>query len=117
MRMRKKVAPYRDGYVDFVKPLASNVSSFGAPLNTRAQSDTVPVVTLAYDRMSLRQQDLEFAYNMDKNIDLKIRCPYHPDVDSRLQALIGSTLYDVTRLDPDANNMQMFIYLTENRKI
>lgn len=117
MRISRKIPPYRDGFVEFVKPLSTNVSSFGAPVNTRATTDTESVVKLAYDRMTLRQRDLEFAYNMDQTIDLKIRCPYHEDVTSRLQAVIVDTLYDVTRLDPDINNMQMFVYLTENRSL
>ena len=61
MRTSKQICAYRDGYVKFVKPLGTNVSSFSAPKNTRAESDTEEVVKLAYDRMTHRQQDLDFA--------------------------------------------------------
>ncbi len=117
MRMSKQIPVYRDGYVSFVRPLKSNVSSFSAPMNTRSEDDTVGVVTLAYDRMTARQQDLDFAYSRNRTLDLKIRCPYHPHVSVLLQAIIGNTLYDVYEVDPDVNNMRMFVYMQENRKL
>ena len=117
MKTSKKVAPYRDGYVSFVRPIGSNVSSFGAKKNTRSTDDVTSVVMLAYDRMTHRQQDLEFAYNMDKSLDMKLRCPFHPAVNTKLQAIIEDVLYDVYEVDPDINNMQMFVYLQENRRL
>lgn len=117
MKTSKTIAPYRDGYVSFVRPLGSNISSFGAKKNTRSTDDVSPVILLAYDRMTHRQRDLEFAYSVDKELDMKIKCPYHPDVNTKLQAIIEDTLYDVYEVDPDINNMVMFIYMQENRKL
>ena len=117
MKTRKKVAAYRDGYVSFVQPVDSNISSFGAKKNTRSEEDAQKVVLLAYDRMTHRQRDLEFAYNVDKSLDMKIRCPYHPDVNTKLQAIIETTLYDIYEVDPDINNMQMYVYMQENRQL
>ena len=117
MKTSRTIPPYRDGYMSFVKPLSTNVSSFGAPKNTRTASDTTQVVMLAYDRMTCRQNDLEFAYSMNRTLDMKVRCPYHPDVSTRLQAIVEDVLYDVYNVDADQNNMQMFIYLQENRKL
>lgn len=117
MKTRKAIPAFRDGYVSFVQPLGSNISSFGAKKNTRTENDVSSVVLLAYDRMTHRQQDLEFAYNVDKSLDMKIRCPYHPDVSTKLQAIIEDTLYDVYEVDPDINNMQMFVYMQENRRL
>ncbi len=117
MRVRRAIPPYRDGYVRFVQPVGTNISSFGAKKNTRSEDDVEAVVTLAYDRMTHRQRDMEFAYNMDRSLDLKIRCPYHAAVNTKLQAIIGDTLYDVYEVDPDINQLQMFVYMQENRKI
>lgn len=117
MKKRNAVPAYRDGYVRFVQPLGSNVSSFGAKKNTRSEADAEPVVTLAYGRMTHRQRDLEFAYSQDKTLDLKIRCPYHPDVSTRLQAVIDGTLYDLYEIDPDIYKRQMYVYMQENRKL
>ena len=117
MRTSKRIPAFRDGYVKYVMPLAANISSFGAKKNTRTEEDTEEVVTLAYDRMTHRQRDLEFAYSMDKTLDLKIRCPYHPAVSTKLQALIGDVLYDVYEVDPDSNNMLMYVYMQENRRL
>ena len=117
MRTSKQIPAYRDGYVNFVRPLESCVSSFSAPMNTRSEKDTAGVVTLAYDRMTARQQDLDFAYSRNRTLDLKIRCPYHPHVCVQLQAIIGNTLDDVYEVDPDMNNMQMFVYMQENRQL
>lgn len=117
MKTRRAIPAYRDGYVAFVQPLGSNISSFGAKKNTRTKADVSQVVVLAYDRMTHRQQDLEFAYSADKSLDMKIRCPYHPNVSTKLQAIIETTLYDVYEVDPDINNMQMFVYMQENRKL
>ena len=117
MKTNKIIPPYRDGYVCFVRPLSQNISSFGAPKNTSAKSDTESVVMLAYDRMTLRQRDQEFAHSMEKTLDLKIRCPYRPEVNTRLQAIVEDVLYDVYDLDSDSNNMTMYVYLQENRKL
>ena len=117
MKMRRVIPAFRDGYVSFVQPLGSNISSFGAKKNTRTTEDVSQVVELAYDEKTKRQQDLEFAYSADKTLDMKICCPYHPDVNTKLQAIIENTLYDVYEVDPDKNNMQMFIYMQENRKL
>lgn len=117
MRTSRNVPAYRDGYVKFVLPLSSNISSFGARKNTRSEEETSSVVTLAYDRMTHRQRDLEFAYSIDKTLDLKIRCPYHPDVSTKLQAIIEDILYDVYEVDPDMNENRMFVYMQENRKL
>lgn len=117
MKINRKIPPYRDGYVSFVRPLSTNVSSFGAPKNTDSEGSTEQIVILPYDRMSCRQQDQEFAHSMEKSLDLKLRCPYHVSVHTRLQAIVEETLYDVYDLDSDANNMQMYVYLQENRKL
>lgn len=117
MRTNKRIPAYRDGYVSFVRPLDTKVSTFGAPINTRFESDTEKVVVLAYDRMSSRQQDLDFAHLEDKKLDLKIRCPYQPAVNTKQQAIVEDILYDVYKVDADPNKMQMFIYLQENRKL
>lgn len=117
MRTSRVIPPYRDGYVRFVQQTGSNVSSFGAKKNTRSEDDVEAVVTLAYDKMTHRQRDVEFAYDMDKSLDLKIRCPYHAAVTTKLQAIIGDVLYDLYEVNPDSNNMQMFIYMQENRKL
>lgn len=117
MRTSKRMPAYRDGYVRFVRPLVTNISSFNAPKNTRSQNDVETVVTLAYDRMTHRQRDLEFAYDMDRTLDLKVRCPYHPDVNTKLQAIVEDTLYDVYEVDPDINGMWMYVYMQENRTL
>ena len=117
MRTSRRIPAYRDGYVRFIQPLSSNVSSFGAPRNVRSEDDAELVVELAYDRMTHRQRDMEFAYSIDRTLDLKLRCPYHENVTSKLQAIIGESLYDVYEVDPDINNMQMYVYLQENRKL
>jgi len=115
MRTSKTIPPYRDGYVSFVRIKDTNVSPFGAPKNTKVREDTENVVVMKYDRMTHRQRDQEFAYNVDKSLDLKIRCPYHPAVSTRLQAIIEDVLYDIFDIDADPNNMQMFVYLQQNR--
>lgn len=117
MRTSRTIPAYRDGYVRFVQPLGTNISSFGAKKNTRSEDDVKAIVTLAYDRMTHRQRDIEFAYSVDKTLDMKIRCPYHEAVNTGLQAIIGGTLYDLYEVDPDVNNMQMYIYMQENRKL
>lgn len=117
MKQSKTIPAFRDGYVCFVKPLDSNISSFGAPKNTRSKDDTEAVVMLAYDRMQHRQRDLEFAHSLDRTLDLKIRCPYHMSVTTRLQAIVEDVLYDVYDVDTDANNQQMFVYMQENRRL
>lgn len=117
MKTSRTIPAYRDGYVSFVRRLGTNISSFGAPKNTRSESDTQKVVLLAYDRMTHRQQDLEFAFSQEKSLDMKIRCPYHPAVNTKLQAIVEDVLYDIYNVDADQNNMQMFVYLQENRKL
>jgi len=117
MKVSKTIPAYRDGYVKFVRHKETSASSFGAFTNTRGAADYDVIVTLAYDRMTIRERDYEFAESIDKTLNLKIRCPYRPEVNSKLQAVIGDMLYDVYQVDPDINGMKMFVYLQENRRL
>lgn len=117
MKVSKQIPAYRDGYVKFVRHKETAASSFAAFKNTRSAADYDVIVTLAYDRMNIRERDYEFAESLDKTLNLKIRCPYHADVNSKLQAVIGEMLYDVYQVDPDVNGMKMFVYMQENRRL
>lgn len=117
MKTSKRIPAYRDGYVKFVQHKESAASTFGAFTNTRSAADYDVIVRLAYDRMTIREQDHEFAESIDKTLNLKIRCPYRSEVNSKLQAVIGDMLYDVYQVDPDINGMKMFVYMQENRRL
>ena len=116
--MKSNFNPFNSGWVTIVDVNEdSRQSSFGAPVTPTESSELTKVVKLAYDRMSARQQDVEFSEAIDRKLDLKICVPFHPDANTEHHAVIKKTLYDIYQADPDSDNRVTYLYMQEVRSL
>lgn len=90
-------------------------SNFGAKENPRELDDLDFVCKLAFEEMSKRQQDQEFASNAGFSLSLKIRTRFVPTVDTKCKVVINGVLYAVA--DIDATRTELYLYLEKVRKI
>ncbi|MBP3664574.1 MAG: phage head closure protein [Tyzzerella sp.] len=113
--MRKKqVKRYNDGVVHIFreKPRRSN---FNAKQNVAVLEDMEFIVKLAYQELSKREQDFEFAEQNDFSLSLKIKTRFVNGVDNKCKAVIDGWLYDVKYADK--TKTEIYLHLEEVRKI
>lgn len=85
--------------------------------NPRTVSDLIPDGKLCFDYRNIRQEDYEFAEQMDKHLTVKVSAPLRKDITTNHLAIIDNVLYAIIQIDPDRAAKEMFFYLTEVRKI
>lgn len=90
-------------------------TDFNAKKNTRTIDDLDFVCKLAFEEMSKRQQDLEFASQNGYSLSVKIRTRFVPKVDSKCKVVINDFLYDI--YDMDKTRTELYLYLQEVRQI
>lgn len=113
--MRKKqVKRYNDGVVKIYREKIRR-SNFSAKQNVSVLDDMDFIVKLAYEEVSKREQDQEFADQNDFSLSLKIKTRYVNDVDNKCKAVINGWLYDVKYTDK--TKTEIYFYLEEVRKI
>ncbi len=113
--MRKKqVKRYNDGIVGIYRE-KPKYTSFNSRKNTTTLDDMEFVVKLAYEEMSKRERDLEFAQQNDFSLSLKIKTRFVNGVDNKCKAVIAGYLYGISYIDKTKE--EMFLYLEEVRKL
>lgn len=113
--MRKKQAKrYNDGVVHIYREKGRR-SNFNAKQNVSVLGDMDFIVKLAYEELSKREQDLEFAEQNDFSLSLKIKTRFVDGVDNKCKAVINGWLYDVKYTDKTKTDI--YLYLEEVRKI
>lgn len=113
--MRKKqVKRYNDGIVKIYREKIRR-SNFSAKQNVSVLDDMDFIVKLAYEEVSKREQDQEFADQNDFSLSLKIKTRYVNEVDNKCKAVINGWLYDVKYVDK--TKTEIYFYLEEVRKI
>lgn len=110
----KKFSLFNDGVVSIYKD-NSQRTSFGAKVNTTGLSEMTFVVKLAFEELSRRQQDQEFAEQNGFSLSMKIRTRLVDGLNNKCKAVIGKTLYDVEYIDK--TRTEAFLYLEEVREI
>lgn len=85
--------------------------------NPKTTEDLTPAGKLRFDYRSIRQEDYEFSEQLDRHLSLKVNVPLCdiPTADSLVR--IGDVLYAVIRIDPDRRKKEMYMYLTEVRRL
>lgn len=111
---KKQVKRYNDGVIKLYRE-APKRSSFNAKQNVSALDDMEFVVKLAYEEVSKREQDQEFADQNDFSLSLKIKTRCVKNVDNKCKAVIDGWLYDVKYVDK--TKTEIYFYLEEVRKI
>lgn len=102
---------YTDGMMRVYRSAASGK-------NPQGLRDLAPVVSLAYNRMSCRVQDTEFAGQMGFNLSQKVETPRLPSTipaDTTMWVVIGNELYSVQWVDYNATTL--YWYMERVRKL
>lgn len=105
-----------DGYIACYT-VKERQSSFNAPMNASDEADLNFVVSLAYEEMSKRDQDLEFAEANGRNLSIKVKTHLYEAVNKSCKVILGESLYDIIKLDYSRKDGLMYLYLDEVRKI
>lgn len=114
--MKNKIPKFNDGFVRICKPKQAQ-GSFNAVKNVNKQSELDFVVKLAFEEMSKRDQDIEFASSLDRTLSMKIKTRLFLNIDSTHKALIENVLYSILKIDFDKSQKLTFLYLEEERKL
>lgn len=111
---RNEFARFNDGYAYVYREKARR-NDFNAKENARDVGDLDFVCKLAFEEMSKRQQDQEFANQQGFTLSMKIRTRFVPMVDSKCKVVINDYLYDIS--DLDKTRTELYLYLEEVRRL
>lgn len=106
---RRKISNYNDGIVKFYRRITEK--------NVRGLEDLEYVSRLAFDEKTIRQEDMEFAQQYDKQLTLKIATPDDGNMDTSRCAVVGDVIYAIIDIDRDRRKSELYFYLQEIRKI
>lgn len=115
MLKQVKTASLNDGFIECYK-VNDVKSDFNAPKNAKKLSDMTHIVTLAYEEMSKRDQDLEFAETLGRQLSLKLKTHLYDEVNKMHKVVLNGSLYDIIKLDYSKKDRVMYFYLEEVRK-
>ena len=105
---KHKFSRYNDGVVSIYREKPRR-TDFGAKQNVSVLDDLSFVVRLDYEESSRREQDNEFAQQMDFSLSLKIRTRFFREVDNKCKAIINGYLYDVKYVDKSREEMWLYL--------
>lgn len=105
---KRKPKTYNDGIVNIYRE-KDRRTDFNAKRNVSSLDDMDFVVKLAFEELSKREQDLEFAQQNDFTLSLKIKTRLVEGVDNKCKAIIDGYLYDVSYTDK--SKTELFLYL------
>lgn len=115
----KNLTPKRellDGYIDIYNP-KEKFNSFSAAITPKSKEDMTYVCSLAYKEMSKREQDIEFAKSVERELSLKVKTHICPYVNNRCKCIILNNLYDIIKMDYNKDKDELYLYLEEVGKI
>ena len=113
---KSRFSVYNDGFLHVCNP-DTEKSDFNAVKNTTKLEDLSVVLKLAYEEMSKRDKDLDFAESQGRALTIKVRTRLHHSVTKRHQVVINNTLYAIIHLDTDLAREEMYFYLEEVRHL
>lgn len=85
--------------------------------NVKSLDDLQYLSKLAFTEKTVRQEDIEFAMQMDKKLTMKIVTPNDGNMDTSRCAVIGNVIYGIIHIDRDKRTNELYFYLQEIRKI
>ena len=119
MREKPQSMAHNDGVLTVFRDITPK-SGFNAVQNPSTMADLEKLCVLRFRRMTVRQQDMEWAEMMQRSLALKLRTPFLRLVDAgHLVKIIGDPdhiLYRIDKQDDDRNSGVMYLYLTEVRR-
>lgn len=114
--LQRKIQNLNDGYIKIYQDKEIE-SDFSAPVAPKKVSDMEYIATLAYEEMSKRDQDTEFAESIRRKLSLKIKTRLYEKITSSMKAVLNGSIYNILKIDPDKKQELMYLYLEEGRKI
>lgn len=111
-----KTSNLNDGYIECYA-VKEKKSSFNAPMNATGLDDLEFIVSLAYEEMSKRDQDIEFAESLRRSLSMKVKTHLFDGVKKNSKVILGNSLYDIIKLDYSRKENLMYLYLDEVREI
>lgn len=105
---KSKFSRYNDGIVTIYRDKPRS-TDFNAKQNVSALDDLEFVVKLNYEESSRREQDNEFALQMDFSLSLKVHTRLFAAVDNKCKAVIGGYLYSVKYVDKTREEMWLYL--------
>lgn len=114
--MKPKFSTYNQGILCICE-IDNESSSFNAPKNPTASTDMKKIQKLDFEKVSIREQDKDFAESKDRTLTMKVKTRYHASATTDRQVLIGNDLYDIFNVDPDTAEKEMYLYLEKVRTL
>ena len=111
---KKKFGCYNDGVVVIYREKERR-NDFSAKVNVSVLEDMDFIVSLNFQEMSKREQDLDFANQNDFTLSMKIKTRYFKDIDNKCKAVVDGYLYDIAYID--RTRTELFLYLEGIKKI
>lgn len=101
---------YNDGVVRIYRE-KKRQTDFNAKKNVSELDNMDFIVKLSFEECSKREQDLEFAEQSGFSLTAKIKTRAVNGVDNKCKAVIDGYLYDVSYIDKDRRNSELYFYL------
>lgn len=111
-----KPTKFNDGVVAVYKE-KERTTDFGAKRNAVTLDDMDFIVKLAFQESSKRAQDLEFAEQSGFQLSMKIRTRFNPSVKTKMKAVVGNHLFDISYIDISKATQEMFLYMEGVREL
>ncbi|WP_314068425.1 phage head closure protein [uncultured Vagococcus sp.] len=110
MRNREKTKgkPFNDGLLEFGQIKTKRDST-----KRIIGEEFIYLGRLYFSIESIRQNDFEQYGGKNKTVDLKLSTYFTTDVEKTHKIKIASDVYEVTGIDPDADRIKMYWYLTK----
>lgn len=103
-----KFSRYNDGVV-YIYREKDKKTDFNAKQNAAALDDLEFVVKLAFEEMSKREQDLDFAEQSGFTLSLKVKTRFVKGVDNKCKAVIDGYLYDISYIDKSRTELYLYM--------
>lgn len=113
--MKQKPTPYNDGFLKVYRRKKENLT---ANRNVTNLDELDFVIKLAFEELSRRQQDLEFAEQNSFSLSLKVKTPKpmaKKGIDTNCYAVMEDILYGIRFID--TNSTEYYFYLEKVRKL
>lgn len=105
---KAKFSRFNDGVVSIYRE-KDKKTDFNAKQNVSALDDLAFVVKLAFEEMSKREQDLDFAEQSGFTLSLKIKTRFVKGVDNKCKAVIDGYLYDISYIDKSRTELYLYM--------
>lgn len=105
---KAKFSRFNDGVVSIFRE-KDKKTDFNAKQNVSALDDLDFVVKLAFEEMSKREQDLDFAEQSGFTLSLKIKTRFVKGVDNKCKAVIDGYLYDISYIDKSRTELYLYM--------